>query len=152
MRYNSNMGAILNSEKAAEIISNQQPIDRLAVERVKKALESKGVILAQSEDIDRNLISRGVEAVVLDPGDTIFMHTNVSASGFFEELIHYGQIKSKRFTMNSPIDVTMMEIEAQERLIKYKKSYKIPEYEIAVLTENLRYYKIRLRKLLEGGF
>jgi len=142
---------VLNSEKAEAIIVKQTPMDRATVERVKKALAKKGVVLAQSEEIDRNLISRGIEAAVLDPGGIILMHTKVSASGFFEELIHYGQIQSRRFDMELSTEIIRMEIEAQERLIKHQKIYHITDDEITVLTENLEHYKMELEEKEIGG-
>jgi|GEM_PF-5101468 len=59
---------MLNSEKAAEIVNNQAPMDSAVIERVKKALAKKGVILAQSADIDNYLISYGKEAATYSDG------------------------------------------------------------------------------------
>ena len=142
---------MLNSEKAQAVILKQIPLDKTVVERVKQALERKGVTLSQSEDIDKNLISRGREATVYDPGDLILMHTRVSVSGFFEELIHYGQILNGHYNRNSPTDIIKMEIEAQEKLIKHRDAYRIPDEEIALLTENLAHYKMTLVRLEDGG-
>jgi len=142
---------MLNSEKAIEIINTQVPMDTAVIKRVKNNLAKKGVLLEQSEEIDKNLIKRSREAVVYAPGNIILMHTKVSASGFYEELIHYGQIKSGKFDIYSPIDVVKMEIEAQKKLIKYKKAYKITDYEIEVLKNNLKWYVNKLKELENGG-
>ena len=80
------------SEKSRGIIEKQTPIDEMIVKRVKESLAKKGIILEQSEEWDKYLITTGREAVTYTDG-TMVMHTRVSASGFFEELIHYGQIK-----------------------------------------------------------
>ena len=138
----------LNSKKALEIIKNQKPIDKLIFQRVKNSLSKKDVVIEQSIEIDKWLISKNTEAVTFSDG-TMLMHTKVSASGFFEELIHYGQIINGRITDNNEINNLMLEIEAKERLIKHQNAYCITDYEIEILTEILDKYKIRLRELLK---
>ena len=135
---------MLNSEKAVEIINNQQPMDEKVVNRVKTALLKKGDVLDQSPELDKMLINYGKEAVTYSEG-TIIMHTKVSASGFFEELIHYGQIKSGRAKENDIKNYYQLEIEAKEKLIKHKKAYKINEYEVDILTDILNKYRIELK-------
>ena len=142
---------VLSSEKAKKIINKQQPISRDIVNRVKNKLAERGVVLEQSEEIDKNLVKRSREAVVYEPGDIILMHTRVSASGFYEELIHYGQLKRRGFNTSSPVDVIKMEIEAQEKLIKYRRAYKITDEEIEILTKNLNWYLTKLSELEKGG-
>jgi len=142
---------ILYSRKSEDIINKQKPIDNQILQRVKNNLNKKGVDLLQSEEVDRYLVFRGIEATVFDPGDIIFMHSKVSASGFFEELIHYGQVKRGGFNKDSPEDIFIKEIEAQKRLIKYRNAYQITDEEIEVLTGNLNYYKIKLEILRKGG-
>ena len=81
----------------------------------------KGVILDQSIELDEYLIKNSKEALTFSDG-TIIMHSNVSASGFFEELIHYGQIKNGRSILNDKKNNLILEIEAKERLIKNKRN------------------------------
>ena len=137
---------MLNSEKAKEIMGTQQPMDTVVVERVKKVLAEKGVVLEQSAELDKWLISKGAEAITFSNGD-IIMHTNVSASGFYEELIHYGQLKNGRAILENEKNNLLLEIEAKERLLKYQKAYKITDYEIEVLTNVLNNYKMRLENI-----
>ena len=141
---------MLSSKKAAEIINTQKPIDKEVFERVKESLAKKGIAIHQSEESDKWLISKGAEAVTFSDG-TIVMHTNVSASGFFEELIHYGQIKNGRSIAGDIENNILLEIEAKERLIKNRKAYGITDYEIEVLTDGLNYYKIELEKIRKAG-
>ena len=137
------------SEKSEEVRKNQNPLDITIVERVKKVLGKKGIVLHQSVDADRHLIADGKEATTYSDG-TIIMHTNVSASAFYEELIHYGQVKSGRAVVGDAENYYLMEIEAQERLIKYQNAYRITDYEIEILTGNLEFYKIQLAELRKG--
>ena len=142
---------MFDSKKAAKILDKQQPVSQDIITRVKNKLAEKAVILDQSEEWDRFLMQRGAEAVTLAPGDVIIMHTKVSASGFYEELIHYGQLKRGTVNTESKRDIIQKEIEAQEKLIKYQKAYKITDYEIEVLKNNLEHYRIKLEIIINGG-
>ena len=141
---------MLNSEKAQAIIEKQKPMNKSVVNRVKEAFAKKGVIVDQSEELDKYLISQGKEAITFS-NETIIMHTKVSASGFYEELIHYGQIKSGQTVEGDKENQLIMEIEAQKRLIKYQKSYKITDYEVEILQNNLNDYNKKLKNLKKGG-
>jgi len=141
---------MLISEKAREIIEKQEPISKEIIKRVKKALEQKGVALEQSDEMDKWLISKGAEAVTFSNG-TIILHTKASASGLFEELIHYGQIKNGRAIAGNDENNLLMEIEAKERLIKYRNAYKITDYEIEVLKNILDDYKALLENIEREG-
>ena len=142
---------MLNSEKAREIINKQQPVSQDIINRVKNNLAQKGVILSQSAELDEYLISQGKEAITFSDGQTIIMHTKASASGFYEEMIHLGQIKKGRAIENDKKNNILLEIEAKERLIKYQKAYKITDYEISNINEALNHYKVLLNNLRNGG-
>jgi len=142
--------AQFNSEKTVDIINKQKPMNPEVIKRVKESLLKKGTILDQSVEIDKYLESRGKEGITYSDG-TIIMHTKVSASGFFEELIHYGQIKNGRAIYGDERNTILMEIEAKEKLIRNKKSYDITDYEIEILTDSLNWYKNSLDILEKGG-
>jgi hypothetical protein len=137
---------VLNSEKAREIIGRQTPMDKETIERVKTALSRQGVDLLQSAELDGWLISKGAEAITFSNG-SMAMHTKVSASGFFEELIHYGQIKSGHVVDDNDLTNLLLEIEAKERLLKYKNAYRITDYEAEILANTLEHYKSQLKHL-----
>jgi hypothetical protein len=137
---------VLNSEKSREIINRQASMDKETIERVKAALLRQGVDLLQSYEYDEHLVKYGKEAATYSDG-TMIMHTKVSASGFYEELIHYGQIKSGRAIQGDKQNELLLEIEAKERLIKYRKAYNITDYEIEVLQSVLKQYKALLNNL-----
>ena len=138
------------SEKAAEIIAKQEPIDPKVIQRVNASLEKQGGIIVQSEEIDRYLVANGREASTFTDG-MIWMHTEVSASGFFEELIHYGQIINGRAEYGNDENELLMEIEAKERLIKNRRAYGITDFEVEMLAEALNSYKIQLDDLRRAG-
>ena len=97
-------------------------------------------VLFQSEKSEE-IISRQKP---MDTGTIDRLHTRVSASGFFEELIHYGQVMSGRAISGDEENTLLMEIEAQERLIKHQSAYGILDYEIDVLKSNLSHYRNQL--------
>ena len=86
---------LFNSEKAAGIIAKQEPMDPKVIARVKASLEKQGGIIIQSEEIDRYLVSSGKEASTFTDG-MMWMHTEVSASGFYEELIQLENLRKVR--------------------------------------------------------
>ena len=142
---------VMKSEKVTEIINNQVPMNKTVIKRVKQSLLKKGVIIEQSEELDKWLVSKGAEAITFSSGTIIIMHTKVSASGFFEELIHYGQI-CKGLTIDGDKENNiLMEIAAKERLIKNRRAYKITDYEIDLLTDSISWYKIQLDEIRKGG-
>ena len=67
------------------------------------------------------------------------------------ELIHYGQIKSKRAIIGDVENMLLMEIEAQERLLAHQRAYKITLFEAEILTNNLQWYRMQLEELRKGG-
>ena len=138
------------SEKALEILSKQKPMNKGTIERVKAALSRKGVVLEQSDEWDRHLMFTGKEAVTFTDG-TMVMHTKVSASGFYEELIHYGQIVNGRAICGDEANNLLMEIEAKRKLIHNRKAYEITDYEVAVLQNVLDKYILQLENLRKGG-
>ena len=123
-------------------------MDKEVLARVKRSLATKGVIVEQSAEIDKWLISKGAEAVTFS-GGMILMHTKVSASGLFEELIHYGQIRNGRVIEGDIENNLALEIEAKERLIKNRKAYRITDYEIGILTDILNEYKMQSSAMRE---
>ena len=104
--------------------------------------------IEQNDEIDTYLERTGREATILSSGD-IMMHSKVSASGLFEELIHWGQIK-KYGTNISKVQNCLCEIEAKEKLLQNAKAYGITDYEIRIIKESLLFYKKQL-EILKGG-
>jgi len=45
----------------------------------------------------------------------------------------------------------LLEIDAQERLYKHQKAYKITDYEIEVIKNSLKMYEAKLEKIREEG-
>ena len=140
-----------SSEKVAEIIAKQKPMDVEIIERVRDNLEKKGIPLVQSEEMDRYLLSRGSEGVTFYGEPVIGLHTNASASGFFEELIHLGQILDGRAKENDMENKLMLEIEAKQRLLKNRLAYGLTDFEVEVTTQSLNNYLRQLEDFRKAG-
>jgi len=148
------------STKAADIIAKQEPVNPELLIRVKRAYEAQGGIIEQSEEWDQILTSQGKEAFVMFTGfgelPIIVLHSRVSASGLFEELIHTAQMADGRLTPDVLNDEKRysimreeMEVEAKEKLLHHRLAYGITSFEVEVLTEGLESHKIALAKLLD---
>jgi hypothetical protein len=71
-----------------------------------------------------------IEGETLSP-NVIALHMNPSVSSVYEELIHTAQLR------RGMTDVTQMEIEAAQKLIKYADRYKIPQSQTQTTIQRL---------------
>jgi hypothetical protein len=127
------------------ILDNQPSVDPELLSTVKRRLALQGVSLDQSKDWDRYLEHRGLEALVLSK-KLIVMHTKVSTSGMYEELIHLAQLRKAGDEVYDYTRNLEMEIAAKEKILRNKQAYGISDYEADFLTESISGYKIRLQE------
>lgn len=117
--------------------SERVPIDPAKFERMKKQFERQGGVILQSPEVTARLEKNQAEASNIGP--EIIMHReNPTTSAVFEEFIHSTQARTGRATGNNWLE---MEIEAQEKLIKYRKAYGIPNNETRQTIKALREYR-----------
>ncbi|MDR3305983.1 MAG: hypothetical protein LBS85_08200 [Clostridiales Family XIII bacterium] len=143
--------------QSRDILLKQKPMNVEIITRVKKNLRRKGVVLEQSQELDIWLESIGCEGITM-PGDpevdalpTIVMHTGISASGFFEELIHLGQIQNygiKGTTAMSNVERLGYEIQAKEKVLAHINAYGVTRYEKKILIRLLNRDRINLEKAI----
>jgi hypothetical protein len=115
-------------------------MDAARFERMKTAFERQGGVVAQDEGAQKYLAMRGANAVTLND-KTMVLRDEPTASEVFEEFIHTAQYRTGRAT---GANVTEMEIEAAEKLIRNAKQYGIDPVETRQTTERLE----RLREAL----
>ncbi|GAB1529580.1 hypothetical protein YSY22_10020 [Brevibacillus formosus] len=113
------------------------PMDPVKFDRMKKAFEKQGGIIDQSEEAIRYLDYRGAEAVTWNE-KTIQLRQNPTTSAVFEEFIHTAQYRAGKIPDQTPRTVLTVEIEAAEKLIKYRKGYGIPNIETRDTIKRLR--------------
>jgi RHS repeat-associated protein len=111
-----------------------EAMDPAALARIKAAFGRNGGIIDQSAEAQAYLRSRGAEGVTFGK-DTILLPAQPTRSAVFEELIHTAQNRTGRFTGDN---VLQMEIEAAEKLIRFRRGYGIPNSETRATIERLR--------------
>ncbi|NMO94991.1 WXG100 family type VII secretion target [Paenibacillus lemnae] len=121
-----------NSERVA--------IDSVKFDRMKAQFEWQGGIIMQGPEVTARLDKYQAEASNIGP-DIIMHRENPTTSAVFEEFIHSTQNRTGRATGDNWLQ---MEIEAQEKLIRYRKAYGIPNNETRQTIQALRDYRILL--------
>lgn len=121
----------------ARIGEGSTPIDSEKFARMKVAFERHGGIIDQSAEAQRYLDYRGAEAVTWNE-KTIQLRPNPTTSDVLEEFIHTSQYRMGKVPDQSPITVLTNEIEAVEKLIRYRKAYGIPNNETVQTIQRLR--------------
>ncbi|MBT2288844.1 hypothetical protein J7E73_06760 [Paenibacillus albidus] len=122
--------------------SGHIPMDADKFNRMKNAFEKQGGLIVKEEEALPLLNYHGVEASTLD-ATTIAFRPNPSTSAVFEEFIHATQYRTGRANGTNIIE---MEIEAKEKLIKFRKAYGIPNFETRDTIQQLREYRHMLGK------
>lgn len=122
--------------------SNHIPMDPEKFNRMKNAYEKQGGLIIPEHEAVPLLNYHGTEASTLN-ATTIAFRPNPSASAVFEEFIHATQYRTGRATGSNILE---MEIEAKEKLIRYRKAYEIPNSETKVTIKHLREYRKQLEE------
>ncbi len=125
------------------------PMDEKKFNTIKGNLEKQGVAVIQDADGDDYLRYMGAEAMTLSDGSAVIFQSGrtPSASATYEEVIHIAQIRKKGVIESSgdiqgTIEYLNREIEANEKLIRNQKAYKLTNKDVESVQENLdAYYK-----------
>jgi len=117
--------------------------------KIKSAFEKRGGIIQCDEDTDRYLDFKKAEGLTYNES-VILLKTNASASAVFEELIHSTQYKQGR-NDGTYENRLQMEIEAQEKLIKYQKIYGISDVENEQTKKALKNYYEEFENFRKGN-
>lgn len=118
------------------------PMDADRFNRMKNAFEKQGGLIVKEDEALPLLNYHGVEASTLD-ATTIAFRPNPSTSAVFEEFIHATQYRTGRANGSN---IIQMEIEAKEKLINFRKAYRIPNSETRDTIQQLREYRQMLKK------
>ena len=108
--------------------------------RMKDAFERQGGRILQGGDVERYLMQAGVEGSTAN-AKLIQLRNYPSTSAVYEEFIHTAQMRAGRTSTDW---IRPNEIEAAEKLIRFRKHYNIPNAETQQTVE-------RLRQLRGGG-
>lgn len=102
-----------------------------------------------NDTTDAYLKLKNAEAITYN-SKTILLHQHPSRSAVYEELIHATQYRQGK-NDGSLKTRLLCEIEAQEKLLKYQKSYKLTKEEVLQTEKALKAYQKELSELLKGG-
>ena len=150
---NKGKSGIINTKRKAFTKVNVEdipPMDGRTFERIKANLERKGVKIIQDEDGDAFLGYMKAEALTLSDGTGIIFQSGriPSASAVYEELIHVNQIRRGGMVDSSDKrEYLRREIEANEKVLKNKKAYKLTELDVESIENNLAGYYRELKEL-----
>lgn len=115
-----------------------EPMPKEQLKRIIKAFKRQGGLIVISDDIDKRLESMQAEGSTFD-ATTILLHSKPSRSAVFEKLIHATQYRLGK-NDGTELSRILNEIEAQKKLIKYKKAYKITDIEDFNTKKALSFY------------
>lgn len=126
-----------------------EPMPRKQFRKIAKSFKQNGGIMQFDEITERYLDSKNAEAITYN-ANTILIRQNPSRASVFEELIHTEQYRNGR-NDGSYKSRLECEIEAQKKLIKYSKAYKLTEQEVFQTQKALEAYENELREYYKNG-
>lgn len=126
-----------------------EPMPKKQFHKIEKAFKRQGGIFQYDEETDAYLDSKNAEAITYD-AKTILFKTNPGRASVFEELIHTYQYRTGK-NDGSYISRLECEIEAQKKLIKYSRAYKLTEKETEQTKAALTAYESELAAYINKG-
>lgn len=126
-----------------------EPMPKKQFQRIEKAFKRHGGMFQYSKETDAYLDSKNAEAITYN-ATTILFKRNPGRASVFEELIHSTQYRTGR-NDGSYKSRLLCEIEAQEKLLRCKKVYKLTDIEIKQTEQALQDYKEELAIYRKGG-
>lgn len=124
---------------ASELMPKKQ------LQRIVKSFKRRGGTIQMNEATDAYLDLKKAEAITYD-SKTILLRQKPSRAAVFEELIHAAQYRKGK-NDGSLQSRLLCEIEAQEKLLKYQKAYRLTESEIRQTEKALEKYQEELAGL-----
>lgn len=150
--------SIVNTEGSAIIKSRKmyrkrhtdstESMPKKQLQRIVKAFRKNGGMIQMSDATDAYLASKHAEAITYD-AKTILLRQKAGRAAVFEELIHATQYRQGK-NDGSYENRLLCEIEAQEKLIKYQKAYKLTKEEVIQTEKALKSYQKELEDLRKG--
>lgn len=125
-----------------------EPMPKKQLQKIVKAFKRNGGIMQMNDATDAYLRSKKAEAITYD-AKTILLKQRPGRAAVFEELIHATQYRQGK-NDGSYKQRLLCEIEAQEKLIKYQKAYKLTPAEVKQTEQALKSYRKELEDLLKG--
>ena len=125
-----------------------EPMPKRQLQKIVKAFRKNGGIIQMNDITDAYLESKHAEAITYN-GKTILLRQRPGRAAVFEELIHATQFR-KGENDGSYESRLLCEIAAQEKLLRYQKTYKLTTEEIKQTESALKAYQKELDALRKG--
>ncbi len=128
-----------------------EPMPKKQLRKIQRAFQRQGGIIQMDKETDEYLRTKHAEGITYD-SKTILLRQNPGRASVFEELIHTAQYRDGK-NDGSRKSVLLNEIEAQNKLIRNAKAYKLTESEINQTRKALRMYTDELEayNVTHGG-
>lgn len=125
-----------------------EPMPKRQLQKIVKAFRKNGGIIQMNDITDAYLESKHAEAITYNE-KTILLRQRPGRAAVFEELIHATQFR-KGENNGSYESRLLCEIEAQEKLLRFQKAYKLKAEEVKQTGNALKAYKKELANLRKG--
>lgn len=122
-----------------------KPMPKKQLKKIVKAFRKNGGIIQMNTDTDGYLEYKKAEAITYD-AKTILLRQNPGRAAVFEELIHAAQFR-KGMNDGSLRSRIICEIEAQNKLLRNAKAYKLTDAEIRQTRSALKAYEKQLNEM-----
>ena len=150
---NQENGGIMNVE--SEVMHRKaragyiEPMPKKQLHKIEKAFKVQGGLIQYNEETDAYLKSKNAEAITYNE-KTILLKQNPGRASVFEELIHATQYRNGE-NDGSYVSRLNCEIEAQKKLLRNSKAYKLTEAEVKQTKIALQKYESELKAYNEKG-
>ena len=125
------------------------PMPNKQFQRIKRCFKARGGVIQQNDETDAYLIKNHCEGITYNE-NTMLLMQKPSRASVFEELIHTAQYRDGK-NDGTPKSRILCEIEAQKKLIKNAKAYKLTKREIEQTERALVSYERDLEELMKRG-
>lgn len=126
-----------------------EPMPRKQLRKITKSFSKQGGVVQMNSETDYYLNKRKVEAITYN-SKTILLKQKPGRAAVFEELIHTAQYREGKMN-GSTLSRIECEIEAQKKLLKYSKAYKLTTKEIKQTRAALKDYEEELKEYHRNG-
>ena len=126
-----------------------EPMPKKQLRKIVKSFKKQGGVIQMDSETDYYLTKRNVEGITYN-SKTILLKQKTGRAAIFEELIHTAQYRDGKMD-GSTLSRINCEIEAQKKLLKNAKAYKLTNKEIEQTQFALKGYEKELDEYYRNG-
>lgn len=129
--------------------SKIEPMPAKQLHRIEKSFKKQGGLIQRNDATDEYLNFKKVEGITYN-ATTVLLKKKPGRASVFEELIHTHQYKVGKNDGSYPSRL-VCEIEAQKKLLKHQKAYKLTEIEVKQTQKALEAYEAEYVAYIKKG-